>query len=68
MGMFENDCDAGNIGFARHALERTSAKGGPFVGRCMSCGKENLTLTDMARQYCDGNLSQEDALLRAVKG
>lgn len=32
-----------------HALVRTSPKGGPFIGRCMKCGKADLAggwLTD----------------------
>lgn len=25
-----------------HSLRRTSPKPGPFIGRCVNCGKENL--------------------------
>jgi len=27
---------------ATHALERTSPKGGPFLGCCVKCGRQNL--------------------------
>lgn len=48
-----------------HALERTNPKGVPFIGRCMSCGKENIPLEKMW-EYCPGNLTEEEALLIAV--
>jgi len=29
-----------------HDLLRTSPKGGPFLGRCVKCGVDGLTLAD----------------------
>lgn len=52
-----------------HALVvRTNAKGVPFVGRCQDCGKENITWEMMQVDECQGKMTQEEALLRAVRG
>jgi hypothetical protein len=53
----------------QHSLERTSPKGGPFVGTCRLCGKAGLTLDDM-RDECENQrgLSSDEALIEAVKG
>lgn len=53
----------------KHAISRTSPKGGPFVGTCFKCGMENLP-AEAARWPCanPGNVSQDEALLMAVKG
>lgn len=49
-----------------HALERTSpkGKGQKFVGRCIKCGKENLTFSDL-QEICpaEGLVSDQQALL-----
>lgn len=52
-----------------HSLERTSPKGGPFVGTCRLCGKAGLTISDMS-QECENQrgLSQDEALVEAIKG
>ena len=52
-----------------HCVERTSPKGGPFVGRCSLCGQEGLTMADM-NNWCPNtaNKSQEDALMDAIDG
>lgn len=52
-----------------HAIERTSPKGGPFIGTCMKCGLPNLTLSDM-NQPCENiaGISQDEALLMAIAG
>lgn len=54
----------------KHALNRTSPKGGPFVGTCFQCGTPNLTIADMHAQECPNqrNMSEEDALVEAVMG
>ena len=36
----------------RHSLLRTSPKGEAFVGVCVKCGREGLTLADMASEEC----------------
>jgi hypothetical protein len=50
-----------------HALERTNAKGQPFVGVCTKCGQEGLSLS-AAQEPCSNpaNLSQADALKIAL--
>lgn len=52
-----------------HAIRRTNAKGQPFVGTCMKCGKEGLTVADMAKP-CSNNtgMPNEVAILKAVYG
>jgi hypothetical protein len=36
-----------------HVLERTSPKGQKFIGRCVKCGAENLTMIQ-ANERCVG--------------
>jgi hypothetical protein len=52
-----------------HSLERTSPKGGPFIGTCVLCGTKNLPMS-AARQECENwrGLSQDDAIIEAIKG
>lgn len=52
-----------------HALERTSPKGGPFIGRCMKCGLTEIPLTKM-HEPCPNpaNFSNGEVLLRAITG
>ena len=52
-----------------HALERTSQKGGPFVGRCILCGKVGLPF-EAARERCENpaKLTEEGAIVAIVKG
>lgn len=54
----------------RHALKRTSPKGGAFVGTCLKCGLDGLTLDDMAKQQCvnPGGLNNSDTLKIALRG
>lgn len=58
-------------GVKTHHLERTSPKGGPFVGYCVYCGQDKLTFMN-SRDLCpalkDDYVSQEDDLIRAIKG
>lgn len=50
-----------------HAIERTSAFGGPFIGTCTKCGTPDLGMGD-ALEPCpaDGLVSDEQALLEAL--
>ena len=52
-----------------HALERTSPKGTPFVGRCILCGKTGLSWMD-AKQRCENPdaWSDENVIVAVVKG
>jgi hypothetical protein len=54
-----------------HSVRRTSPKGEgqKFVGVCVLCGQQGLTLSDM-NQECPNQrgLSQRDALIEAVTG
>jgi len=54
----------------KHALERTSPKGPGqrFIGRCINCGKTELTLEDFHRDECENVVgrTQEETLLEAI--
>lgn len=52
-----------------HVLERSGAKGVPFVGRCVLCGKTELKISD-AFEICSNpnNVTHEQAVLKAIKG
>lgn len=53
----------------QHALERTSPKGTPFIGTCTKCGTPGLTFATMRGECANpGGLSQDDALLLAIRG
>ena len=52
----------------RHALRRTSPKGGPFVGACMNCGRDGLSLADRSDCPNPAGFSQSETLLRAIRG
>lgn len=49
-----------------HGLERTSPKGGPFVGRCVYCSKENLSMKAVS-ESCDQAPSQNQQILDAIE-
>lgn len=53
----------------KHSIERTSpkGKGQPFIGVCVLCGEQNLSITD-ATKDCPNvrGLSQSEALVEAV--
>ena len=49
-----------------HGLERTSPKGGPFLGRCIYCGKENLP-AKAALEPCEKAPGQDQQILDALK-
>ena len=53
----------------RHAINRTSPKGGKFIGTCMKCGKTGLTLADAMTEECENvaRMSDDDALLNALE-
>jgi len=50
-----------------HAIERTSPKGGPFLGTCMRCGRKNLSMGN-ALEECDNpsRMSNDEALLKMI--
>jgi len=52
-----------------HALERTSPKGGPFVGTCWLCGTPNLK-ANAACEPCPNHrgMSNAQAIIAAVQG
>lgn len=49
-----------------HGLERTSPKGGPFLGRCVYCGVENLPMS-AALEPCPAAPPQDKQILDAIK-
>jgi hypothetical protein len=52
-----------------HYVERTSPKGGPFIGKCRLCGKEGLPAS-AALDLCENpkGVSTETALIDAITG
>jgi hypothetical protein len=50
-----------------HGLERTSPKGGLFIGRCIYCGQEGLPAS-AALQPCPKAPSQDEQILNAIDG
>ena len=52
-----------------HSLNRTSPKGGRFLGTCTKCGVENIPLARMQEECANpANFTQEEALIHAIKG
>jgi hypothetical protein len=52
-----------------HAIERTSPKGGPFVGTCRLCGTPNLTFASMVEECPNQRgLTQDQALIETITG
>ncbi len=51
-----------------HAIERTSPKGGPFIGTCRLCGTPNLSTRDGFDKTCPNQrgLTAEEALLETI--
>ncbi|SEK36480.1 hypothetical protein SAMN04515666_101332 [Bosea lupini] len=58
---------AGSGTASTHAIERTSPKGGPFIGTCRLCGTPGLSAAD-ALQPCPNQrgLTADEALLEAI--
>lgn len=52
-----------------HSLQRTSPKGGPFVGTCSLCGRTGLKFEDLTTE-CENQrgLTQDEAVVEAIKG
>ncbi len=52
-----------------HAIERTSPKGGPFIGTCRLCGTPNLRMGD-ALKPCPNQrgLTADQALIECIEG
>ena len=52
----------------KHSMRRTSPKGERFVGTCVLCGQENLTIADMAFECPNQRgLTQDEAVLDAMR-
>ena len=66
--MSERQFAPGSIATA-HCLERTSPKGGPFIGTCRMCGKPGLT-SAQANEWCanPNSTTEADALIKAIIG
>lgn len=49
-------------------INRTSPKGGPFIGTCAACGKRGIT--NLMEDGCENvrGLTQEQALHEAIEG
>lgn len=52
-----------------HSLERTSPKGGPFIGRCVKCGKTDLPGAAVFEECPNpsGRTATQD-VINAIKG
>jgi hypothetical protein len=52
-----------------HSLERTSPKGGPFIGRCVLCGKPGLKSSD-ALKPCPNprGVTSNESVINAIEG
>lgn len=52
-----------------HSLERTSPKGGPFIGCCVKCGKQDLSL-EAAHEECPNpsGITGAQDILNAIDG
>jgi hypothetical protein len=50
-----------------HALNRTSIKGGPFIGTCTQCGQTGLP-SSAVFDYCENTrgITQDEALIEAI--
>lgn len=52
-----------------HSLERTSPKGGPFIGTCTKCGQKNLTFKQLHDECVNpANITDAEALSLALRG
>lgn len=53
----------------KHSLERTSPKGGKFIGTCTLCGVAGLTIAD-SQKDCENvrGLTYDDAVMEAILG
>lgn len=53
----------------KHALVRTSPKGGKFIGVCIQCGKDNLPTSAVGLE-CPNTFmaTEEQSLLYMIKG
>jgi hypothetical protein len=50
-----------------HGLERTSPKGGPFLGQCRYCGQADLPMS-AALDRCESAPSQDQQVIDAIEG
>jgi hypothetical protein len=52
----------------KHALSRTSPKGGPFLGKCFKCGREDIPLSDNTECVNPAAITDDEALIIAIEG
>lgn len=53
----------------KHALTRTSPKGGAFIGTCMKCGEPDLPAAAVGKPCSNpANMTQDEALLLSITG
>jgi hypothetical protein len=52
----------------KHAIHRTSPKGGSFVGTCANCGRADLTFDDFRQDDCENvrGLTEEESIIEAI--
>jgi hypothetical protein len=52
-----------------HSLNRTSPKGGPFLGTCVKCGIGNIPLSKL-HTHCPNpaNITNNESLILIIKG
>ena len=53
----------------KHALVRTSPKGGDFLGTCTLCGKRDVSLSLAVKEECPNirGLTEDEALIEIVR-
>ncbi len=51
-----------------HNVERTSPKGGPFIGICQNCGREDITIEQAMSTECPNliHTTQGQAVIAAI--
>jgi hypothetical protein len=58
----------GELHMKHPLVNRTSAKGTPFIGTCAACGKTGITFAMLPSDECDNvrGMTQEQAILEAI--
>ncbi len=51
-----------------HSVERTNPKGVPFIGTCVLCGRQNMTMEEAMQTECENQrgLTAGEAVVDAV--
>ena len=66
-GSPEQQKDDTRVDKPTHGLERTSPKGGPFVGRCIYCGQTGLPMR-AATLPCSKAPNKDQRIIDAIEG